>query len=118
MLTWQDGETRLRRYWTLPEWEPLARFPSLEHGAERLRDLLDTAVADRLTTSRASTLLSGGSAQWAVYHTGPIGRGPGEMRRVLVEDLLHHPDRQWRPNIDNENFLGVYRWNILRQDRR
>jgi uncharacterized protein YfaT (DUF1175 family) len=65
-----------------------------------------------------SMVLTGGSAQWAVYHTGPIGRGPGEMRRVLVEDLLHHPDRQWRPNIDNENFLGVYRWNILRQDRR
>jgi uncharacterized protein YfaT (DUF1175 family) len=65
-----------------------------------------------------SMILTGGSAQWAVYHTGPIGRGPGEMRRVMVEDLLRHPDRQWRPNIDNENFLGVYRWNILRQDRR
>ena len=65
-----------------------------------------------------SMILTGSGAQWAVYHTGPIGRGPGEMRRVLVDDLLHHPDRQWRPNIDNGNFLGVYRWNILRQDRR
>ena len=60
VLTWQGGEMRVRRYWTLPEWEPLARFPSLEDGAERLRELLDEAVADRLTASRASTLLSGG----------------------------------------------------------
>ncbi len=65
-----------------------------------------------------SMVLTGSGAQWAVYHTGPIGSGPGEMRRVLLDDLLHHPDRQWRPNFDNENFLGVYRWNILRQDRR
>ena len=65
-----------------------------------------------------SMVLTGAGVQWAVYHTGPIGRGPGEMRRVLLDDLLHHPDRQWRPNVDNENFLGVYRWNILRQDRR
>ena len=55
-------------------------------------------------------------ANWAVYHTGPIGRGPGEMRRVALEDLLHHPDRRWRPISENSNFLGVYRWNILRED--
>ncbi len=65
-----------------------------------------------------SMILTGPGAQWAVYHTGPIGREPGEMRRVRIEDLLQHPDRQWRPTVDNENFLGVYRWNILRQDRR
>ena len=65
-----------------------------------------------------SMILTGTDAQWAVYHTGPIGRGPGEMRRVQAADLLRHPDRRWRPVADNENFLGVYRWNILRQDRR
>lgn len=63
-----------------------------------------------------SMIVTGSGAQWAVYHTGPIGRGRGEMRRVMLQDLLRHPDRQWRPNVDNENFLGVYRWNILRQD--
>ena len=65
-----------------------------------------------------SMIVTGNNAQWAVYHTGPIGRGRGEMRRVLVADLLRHPDRQWRPNVANDNFLGVYRWNILRQDGR
>jgi uncharacterized protein len=50
-----------------------------------------------------------------VYHTGPINHSKGEMRRLLVSDLLHHPDARWRPLPENTNFLGVYRWNILRE---
>jgi hypothetical protein len=49
-----------------------------------------------------------------VYHTGPIGNASGEMRRLTVEDLLQHPSPRWRPVAGNSNFLGVYRWNILR----
>ncbi len=49
-----------------------------------------------------------------VYHTGPIGKTPGEMRRIRVADLLHFPSPRWRPFPGNMNFLGVYRWNILR----
>jgi asparagine synthase (glutamine-hydrolysing) len=60
LLTWSAGEVRLRRYWRLREWEPLTRFDRIEDGAERLRELLDVAVADRLTTSLASAQLSGG----------------------------------------------------------
>jgi hypothetical protein len=50
-----------------------------------------------------------------VYHTGPIHHGKGEMRRLSMSDLLHHPDARWRPVKENANFLGVYRWNILRE---
>lgn len=50
-----------------------------------------------------------------VYHTGPAGEKPGEMRRVRVEELLHHPSPRWRPVEGNSNFLGVYRWNILKE---
>jgi len=49
-----------------------------------------------------------------VYHTGPIGKAPGEMRRLRLADLLQHPSPRWRPVSGNSNFLGVYRWNILR----
>ncbi len=49
-----------------------------------------------------------------VYHTGPIGKEPGEMRRVTLADLLNHPSPRWRPVEGNRNFLGVFRWNILR----
>jgi uncharacterized protein YfaT (DUF1175 family) len=46
---------------------------------------------------------------YVVYHTGP----GGEMRRLTIGELLRHPDPRWRPFPANENFLGVYRWNIL-----
>src|SRR6266852_6056449 len=50
-----------------------------------------------------------------VYHTGPVGKKPGEMRRVRVQELLRHPSPRWRPVEGNSNFLGVYRWNILKE---
>ncbi|WP_148210016.1 DUF1175 domain-containing protein [Candidatus Korobacter versatilis] len=59
---------------------------------------------------------SGGDAgEWVVYHTGPDGKWPGEIRRVTLVSLLNHPDARWRPVPSNRNFLGVYRWNILRE---
>jgi uncharacterized protein len=62
-----------------------------------------------------SMIFCGEKANWVVYHTGPVHHGKGEMRRLLVTDLLHHPDARWRPLDQNANFLGVYRWNILRE---
>jgi uncharacterized protein YfaT (DUF1175 family) len=49
-----------------------------------------------------------------VYHTGTDHGSPGELRRVALAELLDHPQPQWRPTPANPNFLGVYRWNILR----
>lgn len=51
---------------------------------------------------------------WIVYHTGPVGGAKGDMRRLTVDELLEHPSPRWRPLPGNPNFLGVYRWNILR----
>lgn len=58
---------------------------------------------------------AGAEDDWVVYHTGPDGRWPGEIRRVTLASLLQHPDARWRPLASNPNFLGVYRWNILRE---
>ncbi|MGB6691713.1 MAG: DUF1175 family protein [Terracidiphilus sp.] len=55
-----------------------------------------------------------GSQAEVVYHTGPDHGNPGELRRVALAELLDHPEPQWRPLAANPNFLGVYRWNILR----
>ncbi len=49
-----------------------------------------------------------------IYHTGPIGESPGEIRRLTLAQLLNFPDPRWRPVLSNPGFLGVYRWNILR----
>jgi len=59
--------------------------------------------------------LEGGPQKWIVYHTGRLGNGPGEIRRPTVDELLRHPSPRWRPLEGNHNFLGVYRWNILRE---
>jgi uncharacterized protein YfaT (DUF1175 family) len=52
-----------------------------------------------------------------LYHTGPEGTGltrkDGELRRVRLEDLLHHPEAEFRPLPENPAFLGIYRWKVL-----
>lgn len=63
-----------------------------------------------------SMIITGEHGEWVVYNTGPDHGHHGEMRRVLLADLLRHPDPQWRPEPSNPNWLGVYRWNILRED--
>ena len=55
-----------------------------------------------------------GSQPTVVYDTGSDHGKPGELRRVTLSELLDHPQPQWRPLPSNPNFLGVYRWNILR----
>jgi len=52
-----------------------------------------------------------------LYHTGPEGsaatRQPGEIRRVRLDELLHHPEPDFRPLPENPAFLGLYRWRLL-----
>ena len=59
-------------------------------------------------------VIRSGAAAEVVYDTGPDHSRPGELRRVLLSELLDHPQPQWRPLAGNPNFLGIYRWNILR----
>jgi uncharacterized protein len=60
--------------------------------------------------------IESGAEQYVVYHTGPQGKSPGEMRRLALSELMNFPDARWRPVASNPAFLGVYRWNILRGD--
>ena len=48
-----------------------------------------------------------------VYHTGPINKSGGEVRKVSLRALMNHPDPKWRPIAENPGFLGVFRWNII-----
>jgi len=59
-------------------------------------------------------VVRGGAGAEVVYDTGPDHGRPGELRRVLLSELVDHPEPEWRPVESNPNFLGVYRWNILR----
>jgi hypothetical protein len=51
---------------------------------------------------------------WIVYHTGDVDGHRGEIRELQTGTLLAHPDLNWRPLMNNPNFLGVYRLEILR----
>ncbi len=53
--------------------------------------------------------------RYVLYHTGPDGAGPGEIRRLTLPELLRYPQPEWRPVPGNPTFLGVFRWNILRK---
>lgn len=50
---------------------------------------------------------------WLVYHTGPDGGTPGEVRKVALADLERHPSPRWRPVSANAEFIGVFRLDIL-----
>lgn len=54
---------------------------------------------------------------WLVYHTGPDGQSPGEVRKVSLADLQRHPSPRWRPIVANREFAGVYRLAILDKSR-
>jgi uncharacterized protein YfaT (DUF1175 family) len=54
-----------------------------------------------------------GAADWVVYHTGSSPGEAGEVRKVRLSVLAHHPDPRWRPVAGNRNFLGFYRLKIL-----
>lgn len=49
-----------------------------------------------------------------VYHTGHIDdKNNGEVRLIKIDLLSKHPDWKWHPKIDNPNFIGFFRWNII-----
>ncbi|MBV9762439.1 MAG: DUF1175 family protein [Acidobacteriaceae bacterium] len=52
--------------------------------------------------------------RYVVYDTGPREGRRGEIKRLSMDEVLSYPDPQWRPVAANPNFLGVFRWNILR----
>lgn len=94
-------------------WQYNTFFVSRDIHAARPGDLLFFRQLEQ-NSPYHSMILTGSGPNWVVYHTGPIGSDPGEVRRVALTDLLNHPDTRWRPILSNSNFLGVYRWSILR----
>lgn len=54
--------------------------------------------------------------RYVLYHTGPQGDDPGEIKRLTIEELMEFPQPEWRPTRSNPAFLGVARWNILRRN--
>ena len=109
-----DAQT-LRRYNT---W-----FRSRDLRAAEPGDLLFFRQADAVEPFHSMIYLGESpihpdGKRYILYHTGPDGADPGEMRRLAVEELRNFPQPQWRPLADNPSFLGVSRWNILKEGSR
>jgi uncharacterized protein len=103
-------------------WQDNAYNVGHELARARPGDLLFFRQTDGHTTYHAMIFvgpsqIEAGREQYLVYHTGPHGKQPGEIRRLTVADLMNFPDARWRPVASNPAFLGVYRWNILRGDQ-
>ena len=91
-----------------------AYFVSRDVRAAEPGDLLFYRQFGQSSPWHSMIVTRSGVAAEVVYDTGPDHGAPGEIRRVLLSELLDHPQPQWRPAPGNPNFLGVYRWNILR----
>lgn len=111
-------------------WQPFAKGAFLRSYACVLvsRDPLEAKPGDLLFFARGGASAQPDHAMAFVrpdsdgqpvllYHTGPEGSGltqkDGEVRRVRLDDLLHHPEPEFRPQPENPAFAGVYRWKVL-----
>ena len=101
-------------------WRFNTHFVSRDLSAARAGDLLFFRQAEHRMPFHTMIYLGRSffseGADWVVYHTGPSGKRAGEIRRVTIRDLLRHPEANWRPLPQNPAFMGVYRWNILREE--
>ena len=60
-------------------------------------------------------VIRSGANSEVVHDTGPImSQLPGELRRVLLSELLDHPQPQWRPLPAIPTFSASTGWSILR----
>jgi uncharacterized protein len=94
-----------------------AYFVSRDVRAAMPGDLLFFRQFGQSSPWHSMIVIRFGSETEVVYDTGPDRSEPGRIRRVALAELLDHPEPQWRPVPGNPNFLGVYRWNILRGTR-
>jgi uncharacterized protein len=91
-----------------------AYFVSRDVSQAQLGDLLFYRQFGQSSPWHSMIVSRIGGEPAVVYDTGEDHGKAGELRRVLLPELLDHPQPQWRPLPGNPNFLGVYRWNILR----
>lgn len=99
-----------------------ARIISRDASAARPGDLLYFRQDDASSPAHLMVVVGGSRfdperQDWVVYHTGPDGEWPGEVRKVSLADLARHPSARWRPVGVNRAFVGVARLAILDRER-
>jgi uncharacterized protein YfaT (DUF1175 family) len=95
-----------------------ARLVGRDPRAARPGDLLyfqqpGQRSPDHVMVFVGRSLFDRAADDWVVYHTGPDGGGPGEVRKLRLAELERHPSARWRPVPINPRFQGVFRLAIL-----
>jgi len=94
-LNWSAGYLAApRRYWRLPDFLPLVRFPRPQDYPERFRELTDDAVRDRLPAGPVALQLTGGMDSTSVAASAKValaGRGAADILAVTLS--LGGPER-------------------------
>jgi asparagine synthase (glutamine-hydrolysing) len=99
-MTCERREISIRRYWELSVTTPIQYARDAEF-VERFRELLDTAVADRLRGESAGVLMSGGLDSPTVAASARrIFNKNGDASRVhaytqVFDRLIHHEERHY-----------------------
>jgi len=91
-----------------------AYFVSRDVRQAELGDLLFYRQFEQSSPWHSMIVTRIGGQPAVVYNTGEDHGKSGELRRVVLAELIDHPPPHWRPLPGNPNWLGVYRWNILR----
>ncbi len=111
----QEGDVEVGRMVGMAASADLMRFSSVLLGrsedAARRGDLLFFAHPLAEGSGYHSMVYLGEGR--VVYHTGSSPEEGGEVRLLSLAALRKHPDPSWRPDPDNPNFLGFYRWKIV-----
>src|SRR5512135_141251 len=100
ILACEQGEISIRRYWELSVTTPV-QYPRDVEYVERFRELLDTAVADRLRAESAGVLMSGGldsptvaaSAHRILNRNGDVSRMCAYT--MVFDSLIPHEERHY-----------------------
>ena len=125
MFRVSDHAARVRRaaaYQEFADAKTIVRFNARAVGRDvaalRPGDLIyfhqpSQNAPDHLMVFVGSSSFEPEGRDWVVYHTGPDGTRPGEVRKVRLRDLMRHPAARWRPVAGNPQFVGVFRLDLL-----
>lgn len=103
-LTFENGAIRVRRYWS-PDTSNEVRFRDEHSYVERFRELLTSAVKDRLQSHRVAISMSGGLDSTSL---AAIARHSGTdvlACSVVYDDLI--PDKERHYSTIAANHLGI-----------
>ena len=105
VLVWETGRSVVQRFWQPPA-APDRRPSPAEEAARELRDLLGTAVVERMGSGTTSVWMSGGWDSTAVFGAGQQSLQPSE-RAGLRPISISYPEGD--PGREDELIAAVAR---------